>query len=52
MEWNLAINPHSFMIVNFLENALEFIKTFDKIYSIDLHGNNKKKRQHLMVQLM
>ncbi len=28
------------------------LKTFDKIYTIDLHGNSKKKKLHLMVQRM
>ena len=28
----------------------ELMKTFDKIYILDLHGNAKKKRLHQMVQ--
>ena len=38
------INPMGFWITLLLGNALSLMKSFDKIYTIDLHGNSKKER--------
>ena len=41
------INPHGFLDnPTFRGMRWHLLKTFDKIYTIDLHGNSKKKERH------
>jgi predicted helicase len=41
------INPHGFLDnPTFRGMRWNLLKTYDKIYTIDLHGNNKKKEKH------
>jgi predicted helicase len=41
------INPHGFLDnPTFRGMRWHLLKTFDKIYTIDLHGNSKKKEKH------
>lgn len=47
------INPHGFLDnPTFRGMRWNLLKTYDKIYTIDLHGNSKKKKLHLMEVLM
>lgn len=42
------INPHGFLDnPTFRGMRWHLLKTYDKIYTIDLHGNSKKKKLHL-----
>ncbi len=42
--WLLFINPHGFLDnPTFRGMRWHLLKTYDKIYTIDLHGNSKKK---------
>jgi predicted helicase len=42
------INPHGFLDnPTFRGMRWHLLKTFDKIYTLDLHGNSKKMKQHL-----
>jgi predicted helicase len=41
----LIINPHGFLDnPTFRGMRWHLLKTYDKIYTIDLHGNSKEKR--------
>jgi predicted helicase len=43
------INPHGFLDnPTFRGMRWNLLKTYDKIYTIDLHGNAKKRKQHSM----
>ena len=47
------INPHGFLDnPTFRGMRWNLLKTYDKIYTIDLHGNSKKKRLLQMDRLM